>query len=921
MRIRHTAGILCALILGLSTLCADEMIARDGWEVRVTPRGFTIDKDGVKLSSGSSCGIVAGPQWNPILGSDEFAGAVRAGQIVKKEDRQLGVTMEKDKSRGVLTFEIIDAEKLKITWAVDTDVPEIADDTVWFIGLDQEDYALGEARFGNGKTVTLPCRAPEAEVRKSLWRLTPDVREMSITGRRGVLTIAGTYFHLFDARFHGYFLPELQTFCLRSAPVPAGGRAEFVISFQPMIQLTPELVHPVEDAAFFLDCGDHLLPLAKGENHLKFEGIAADAASEVTAVVTGGDGRERSYSGSGESMSIEFCGGDVSFRAAAVRNGKTLGGCGPLAVFADGARPMLERAKEMLEDAGRNYPAAALDAVSREYGRLAELCRSNPATAEQLSQREAECTALLRRLSCFAAAAKLGRQDVAAVALPSTARLMPGTEIILPEEAVTLHAAGGQTLFFQLVLLPLGLEKGKIAVTAPRMEGIEFDEAKLFEVLPVVVGPRSYPDMLEERGEFDFDREAVNVFVAAKVPKGAPAGRHELSVEFKPEGETSSSFTLSIPVEIYPFDLPEVPEMLVSGSWIPVCFEEYLPRATAEERARFLDYVAGHKVMLNNAMQHPRELDSFDWSLTDVQMRMAKAGGRVNLGSLPWIEWLERFYYAIQPEAKYRSAAAYYAMVADRIAANAAAVAAAGVGRERTFFYYDEIGTGQQEVSEMLRKLKERTGAGLMLCFDKPQYGVEYIDYYRELPDWLIFCGRYFGDDRFREMFDSLRAEGKKIGWYFNTDYPPLPSFNVIEAPAGLQKALSLYMIREKISCNLLWGLNAWRRDEVNEKAPFPYVLESGGNGYLFYPARDRKHFASSLRFELLLEGIETAQYFELLAALAAEHPDSAAAAGARELLKLECLGPIHDSAATPEMLRDLERRAAELIVSLKQEK
>ena len=52
-------------------------------------------------------------------------------------------------------------------------------------------------------------------------------------------------------------------------------------------------------------------------------------------------------------------------------------------------------------------------------------------------------------------------------------------------------------------------------------------------------------------------------------------------------------------------------------------------------------------------------------TILEFQVRAKK----VESGKRTWIEWLERFYYAIQPEAKYRSAAAYYAMVADRIAA------------------------------------------------------------------------------------------------------------------------------------------------------------------------------------------------------------------------------------------------------------
>ena len=610
-----------------------------------------------------------------------------------------------------------------------------------------------------------------------------------------------------------------------------------------MLFRSKELVpHAVTGSAapFYLDCGGTLIPLRPGENELVFDLPPSDVP---TLSVTGGDGKERRYTGVGGKVKFDFRKGDCALQAASAS-----GTGGPFPVLADDSSLLLAEAGRRLAGLNGTFPADALEEEQRQLlGLSAD--KTVPRTPAELAAKRQSCAALLRRLSCFAAAAN-GRSDIDAIALPSSARLIPGAEFPASGKTLALRGAGGQTLFFQAAILPLGRKQGRVAVKPPRLDGVEFERVHIFEVLPVMVGNRCYPDMLEERDGFDFDREVVNVFVSAKLPAGAPAGAHRLTLAFEPEN--GERFSLEIPVEIYPFDLPEQPEMLTATSFTPADFRNYLPGADKGERERFLEYVAGHKLTLQFAMKHPRELDAFDWSPDPVQLRTWKAGGYLNLGCLPWIEWLTKYYYSIQPEAKFKSAAAYYAMAADRIAANAAET---GVSA-KTYFYYDEIGTEQKEVADMLRALKKRTGLKLMTCFDKPQYGEKYVDYYRDLPDWMIFCSRYFENGRFRGMFDALRKEGKKIGWYFNGSYPPLPSFNAVETPPEMQKAMVLCMIRDRIDCNLLWGLNCWGT-EVSAKAPFPYRLPGGGNGYLAYPARDRKHFASSLRLEMLQEGIE----------------------------------------------------------------
>ena len=78
------------------------------------------------------------------------------------------------------------------------------------------------------------------------------------------------------------------------------------------------------------------------------------------------------------------------------------------------------------------------------------------------------------------------------------------------------------------------------------------------------------------------------------------------------------------------------------------------------------------------------------------------------------------------------------------------------------------------------------------------------------------------------------------------------------------------------------------------------------------YPARDRKHFASSLRLEMLQEGIEAAQYFERL-----KKADGTSPAAAAALARLGELGELSKCAATPELLDDLMFQAGNVLSAL----
>ncbi|MDD3154086.1 MAG: DUF4091 domain-containing protein [Victivallaceae bacterium] len=904
--------VLCVLIAEILPLTgADWIIQRDGWRVSVGTSGFAIQKDGMKISSGSNTSLVKGPGWKSLLDTATFAEAIRSGTVVKT-DRSLTVTESKGTSCAVTKVEILGPDQLQLSYAPSTDAEKIADSSFWFLGLPQEDFAFGQARFGKNKQVTLPCPAKEDPVRKSRWRLTPDTRKMTISGKNYELTVEGAYFHLFDARFHGYFLPPLQTFCLVTQRVPNHGKAVVTLRVRPLAKLIPTS-SPAKTASAYLELENGaLLSLNPTGNTLCFP--MPKGAKRIALTVTTADGKERSYAGGADGkISFDLRAEDRFLKAVVPDRGAG----GPFPIHPNRTMMMRAQAKRMIASLSGRFSPEILRNLTSKSESLFSGENLHPATRKELSERDDREAAFLRQLSCYSAASGT-REDLDAVLLSSTERLIPGENFPAKTRPLKMLGAGGQTLYFQAAILPLSMKGQAIALESVSIDGIAPEQMEVFEVLPVVVGTRQYPDMLEPKRSFALKEEVLNLFFAVKLPNRATPGTHTLKVTFAPEKGTP--LVISGALKILPFDLPDVPAHLTAGGVKIDAFRRILPGAGEAGFQELLRYISRRKVTVHRSMLHPRELDGFDWGIRPEQWATYERGGFLNLGNLPWLEWLEKFYFKTQKNAKFKSSAAYYQMASGKISANAAAARLHQGNLQNVYFYYDELGTGQDQVVQVLADLKKQTSVKLMTCFDKPHFGEKYVDFYRALPDWMVFCANYFKDRKFDDYFAKLRQEGKRLGWYFNSSNPPFGTFNAVSCPAVRQKAIYCYMLRHKIDCNLMWGLNAWLGD-FGGKNPIPYQLKTDGNGFLFYPGRDRKEFASSLRFELLAEGIEYLQYFELLEAKIkqAKQRDIAPdlVAEGEKLLQMETLPPIWQEGITSDLLDRYQNHAANLIEAL----
>ena len=117
-----------------------------------------------------------------------------------------------------------------------------------------------------------------------------------------------------------------------------------------------------------------------------------------------------------------------------------------------------------------------------------------------------------------------------------------------------------------------------------------------------------------------------------------------------------------------------------------------------------------------------------------------------------------------------------------------------------------------------------------------------------------------------------LQSEGKEVWWYVcNVPTLPYANFSAIEYPALDGRTLFWMTYKYGVSGFLFWATNRWESDFPLEKR-WPvgsWKTDSGhpganGDGYLMYPGPNFEPL-SSIRLEMIRDGIEDYDYFTLL--------------------------------------------------------
>ena len=139
---------------------------------------------------------------------------------------------------------------------------------------------------------------------------------------------------------------------------------------------------------------------------------------------------------------------------------------------------------------------------------------------------------------------------------------------------------------------------------------------------------------------------------------------------------------------------------------------------------------------------------------------------------------------------------------------------------------------------------------------------------------WVPILGRF---DQQMDTIQNRIQDGKEV-WFYTCLFPNGKYMNrLMDYPLLKVELLHWLNFRYGLTGFLHWGLNHWTPDPI--KATQPIINENttllpAGDAFLVYPDRKRKSIQSSIRFEIMREGIED---YELLSKLKTENPALAA--------------------------------------------
>ncbi len=431
-----------------------------------------------------------------------------------------------------------------------------------------------------------------------------------------------------------------------------------------------------------------------------------------------------------------------------------------------------------------------------------------------------------------------------------------------PGGTLTLSGAGDEVVNAQVVLLPLTADLGTVTVTATDLAGatssIPASAVTVYREIPVSLEGKLWPDRLT-RHPAPLPRRANQqpYWVEVAIPPGLPAGEYRGAIRFAAAG--GGQLEVPVAVTASGYDLPRIPKVFAWGSYSPEFFDN---PADAERFAREL---MERDLFPTSGVSHPRYLDTTDFRFNALGEEKLERFHMAVLAMFPWIEWLETHY----PDGRHPDPADYYEAICKVVREDAAKLAARGK-LDQLYAYYDEINSEQDDVKDMLMKLKRDTGIKIVTCFCTPSLGTAKMAYYDDMVDLYFFSDGYFTDPVLLDYIAGLQKRGRLVGWYFNLSYPKFPTSNCIDAPGVANRIQLFQQWKYGIDISLYWGMNCWW---VHDFSTDPLVLKNRGDGILFYP--DAKYgFEPSIRSELLREGTQDYRYLHYLKQLRQEADD-----------------------------------------------
>ncbi|NOY75350.1 MAG: DUF4091 domain-containing protein [Kiritimatiellaeota bacterium] len=395
-----------------------------------------------------------------------------------------------------------------------------------------------------------------------------------------------------------------------------------------------------------------------------------------------------------------------------------------------------------------------------------------------------------------------------------------------------------------------------------------------------------WPDPLFDEKTFTIEAGKIQpVWVTVYVPETAPPGDYEGFINVKPANSHSTKIKVS--VKVRNFTLPREFHLKTDFwlHWRYIKLFAHLDKVTFEEYKKYCDILTSHRISyadngssaLVKAFIEPDGSISFDFSVADqyLEYYMSKNPNALNVSF-------------------YECGGAFFRYFANL------PVRERTTGKSRILRYKRFSPEHRKIVIQYLRDytnhLKEKgwyDNKAYIKVFDEPNKRKGQYAYVKKtyglikdaVPDLKrliainsiaapeligyidIWCPKI---QRYNSLFYALRKRaGDEIWWYVCGWQKNYPDFD-IGLPAISHRILFWLSWKYNISGVLYYGVNYWSRKNYTnyENGPYPYKKTPSsypydGGGYLLYPGR--KGPLSSVRLEVIRDGLEDYEYFFLL--------------------------------------------------------
>lgn len=480
------------------------------------------------------------------------------------------------------------------------------------------------------------------------------------------------------------------------------------------------------------------------------------------------------------------------------------------------------------------------------------------------------------------------------------------------EGRVSVAGAGNEHVPFQVVItapVPEGYEPeapGGFFIEGSELrastgETIAADAIDFYLEHYVLVYARSspigetgyWPDALAPiREPFDMEAEFGVVqnrpiWVDLEIPSDTPAGTYTSTITVTRDGQTVRA--LDLEVEVYDFSLPDETHLITYIDASQRALADFYDKPYSSPE---IDQLA--ETYIDLLYENRMEL----WRNYRLQPELSFSGGEVEVE----FDDEEYQYYLTDRGSKRVVLESYPSELEDRIegdplSGDGRQMIAAYLSQVETYFRdngwekrlvfnspIDEPNTREAyERTRMWGRLVDEATDGVpFLATESPVSQDADWGTLREDVDNFSIHGNALNDPEVKTAIREEQSEGGEMTWYISCDQGyPQPNY-FIDAPAMDPVMVPWITARYGMNGILYWEINHW--DDTSNPWRDPVSFNSGffcsdgftlnGEGYLVYPGDYTEEFTgqpdvegpiSSLRFELLREGIEDYTYLSML--------------------------------------------------------